>query len=282
MKTYRNMLSNSVFLLSVLLILSACSGQNPELPYFGAFLVDGDDLIELEQGTAFGVPRFGELDGVPVSSDSQPIVLLWQPDTQLQYLQFFSVSPKEELDYTANPKDEAVLELQPRTTLDPGRYCFIQGDPLGMGLPMWCFGIAGEGGEDISSDESGSSQPSIDIPISNLCGISTDTPTTPFEGVWVNETMAENIDLIGFQVCLDSEMMTVEGDKWPVITIDMWGNGLRGGSATITVIIQDPIINNTINLNDNDTIVLLDESTLQWNEPDSASRNGVKYVRVSR
>ncbi|MBK8989701.1 MAG: hypothetical protein IPM39_27195 [Chloroflexi bacterium] len=153
---------------------------------------------------------------------------------------------------------------------------------LGMGLPMWCFEIAGEGSEAVSGDESVSTQPSIDIPINDVCGISTDTPTTPFEGIWVNEAMAENVDLIGFQFCLDSEMMTAEGDKWPVITIDMWGKGLRGGSATITVIIQDSITNNTINLNENDTIVLLDENTLQWNEPDSASRNGVKYVRVSR
>ncbi|MBK8989704.1 MAG: hypothetical protein IPM39_27210 [Chloroflexi bacterium] len=134
MKIYRTVLSKGIFLFPLLLILSACSGQYQQLPYFGAFLVNGDDLIELEKGTAFGVPRFGELDGVPVTPDSQPVVLLWQPDTQLQYLQFFSVSPKEELDYTANPKDEGVLELQSRTPLEPGRYCFIQGDPLALGL----------------------------------------------------------------------------------------------------------------------------------------------------
>ncbi|WP_420642238.1 hypothetical protein [Candidatus Leptofilum sp.] len=282
MKAYRNLFLKGVLLISLLTILSACGGGNPEPPYFGAFLVDANELIELEQGTAFGVPSFNDLNGVPIAPDSQPVVLLWQPNTQLQYLQFFSIRPKEELDYTASPNDEGVLELQPRAALNPGRYCFIQGDPLGMGLPMWCFEIAGEEGDAVSGDEPVSSEPSVDIPIANICEISSNSPTTPFEGVWVNEAMDDNIDLVGFQICLDSEIMTEDGDRWPVITIDMWGEGLRNGSATITVIIDEPVTNNTINVNSNDTIVLLDENTLRWNEPDSASRNGVKFVRTSR
>jgi hypothetical protein len=282
MKTYQNLLLKSVLLFSLLTVLSACGGGTPELPYFGAFLVDGNELIELEQGTAFGVPSYNDLNGVPLAPDAQPVVLLWQSNTQLQFLQFFSIRPEEELDYTASPNDEGVLELQPRTALNPGRYCFIQGDPLGMGLPMWCFEIAGEGGETASGEVAASNQPSVDIPMTDICEISSDSPTTPFEGVWVNEAMAENIDLVGFQLCLDSEMLTEEGDRWPIITIDMWGDGLRNGSATITVIVDEPIANSTINVNSIDTIVLLNENTLQWNEPDSPSRNGVKFVRVSR
>jgi hypothetical protein len=283
MKINQIMSSKIVFFLMLfLLMLCACGGGNPEPPYFGAFLVDGNELIELDQGTAFGVPSFDDLNGVPVAPDAQPVVLLWQPNTQLQYLQFFSIRPKEELDYTASPNDEGVLELQPRNTLNPGRYCFIQGDPLGMGLPMWCFEIAGEGVEAGSGDESTSNQPSVNVPIADICEISSDSPTAPFEGIWVNEAMSESIDLVGFQLCFDSEMMTEDGDRWPVITIDMWGEGLRNGAATITVIIDDPITNNTINVNSADTIVLLNENTLQWNEPDSASRNGVRYVRIDR
>ena len=138
---HRNHFLFVVFLLVMLaLILTACGGDKKP-PYFGAFMKDGGDLVELTEMQAFGVPNSNELDGVPIAPNSQPVIVLWKPDTRLQYLQFFSTNPRQELRYNADPKDEGIIELQPVDPLDPGRYCFIQGNPLGMGLPAWCFEV---------------------------------------------------------------------------------------------------------------------------------------------
>ena len=130
-----------MFIVFLLVATALACGGSAKPPYYGAFIKDGSDLIELTEMQAFGVPRSNELDGIPIAPDSQPVIVLWQPDTRLQYLQLFSTSPRQELLYNADPKDEGIIELRPADPLDPGRYCFIQGDPLGMGLPAWCFEV---------------------------------------------------------------------------------------------------------------------------------------------
>lgn len=121
----------------------ACQGETKP-PYYGAFIKHGRDLIELTQITAFGTPSSNELQGIPITADPRPVIVLWQPDTQLQYLQLVSTSPRQEFRYNATPKQDGVLELQPSDPLANGRYCFIQGNPLSMGLPAWCFQIGSE------------------------------------------------------------------------------------------------------------------------------------------
>ena len=138
---HRSHLLFAVFPFVVLTLGMLACGGDRKPPYYGAFLKDGRDLVELTEMRAVGVPRSGDLDGVPIASDSQPVIVLWKPDTRLQYLQFFSISPRQELRYNADPKDEGIVDLRPVDPLDPGRYCFIQGDPLGMGLPAWCFEV---------------------------------------------------------------------------------------------------------------------------------------------
>lgn len=119
--------------------LTACGEKKP--PFFGAFMKDGSDFIELTQVEAFGVPKPGELERVPLAPDAQPVVILWQPNTVLQYLQLFSIESREEIRYTANPREDGILGLRPVDSLEPGQYCFIQGDPLEAFVPAWCFEV---------------------------------------------------------------------------------------------------------------------------------------------
>lgn len=79
---------------------------------------------------------------LPSSADTQPIVILWMPDTQLEYLRLASTA-NESFDFTAAPIENGALELQPAEPLEPGRYCYRQGDPLAMALATWCFEVSG-------------------------------------------------------------------------------------------------------------------------------------------
>jgi len=136
----KHLLFVAIFLATTTLLLTACGGDKKP-PHYGAFMKDGKDLVELTEMKAFGVPNSSELEGVPIAPDSQPVIVLWNPDTRLQYLQLLSISSRQTLRYNANPKDEGIIELQSVDPLDPGRYCFIQGDPLGLELPAWCFEV---------------------------------------------------------------------------------------------------------------------------------------------
>ena len=71
-----------VNLILFFLFLAACGG-NVEPPYFGAFIIDGRELIEIPQATAFGIPDYRDLDGVPVAPNDNPEILLWQQNTRL-------------------------------------------------------------------------------------------------------------------------------------------------------------------------------------------------------
>lgn len=131
-----------LMMLAWLLALAACS--DPEPPHFGAFLKDGRELVELEQLNAVRVPSSSELDdiNIPISSDIQPVIILWMPDTQLEYLRLASTAD-ESFDFSAAPMENGALELQPSEPLESGRYCYRQGDPLAMALATWCFEVSG-------------------------------------------------------------------------------------------------------------------------------------------
>ncbi len=171
----KNRWLSPILALAVLtLIAVACAGEQ-KLPYYGAFVVNGRDLVELAQVESYGVPSSYELEGIPIAPDSQPVIILWQQDTNLRYLQLFSTSPREELRYTAAPKGDGVLELQSVDVLSPGRYCYIQGDPLEMGLPTWCFQV----GDVTGSEER------TDLPVKTL------TPPTALEPTRITVTPAD-------------------------------------------------------------------------------------------
>jgi hypothetical protein len=129
-----------LLVLSVLLAttLSACGNKNPS--YYGAFIRKGGNLIEITSMQVVGVPSPSDLDGIPVT-DSRPVIVLWEPDTNLQYLEFYSATSHEELKYTADSKKDGSIDLRPTDSLRPGRYCFIQGNPSAAFLRAWCFEV---------------------------------------------------------------------------------------------------------------------------------------------
>ena len=120
-------------------LLSGCAEKKP--PYYGGFLKKGGDYVEIPELELFDVPSVNELSDVPSSLDSQPLFVLWKPETRLDYLIFFSVKSQEEIRYTAEPKEDGIIEIRPADPLESGYYCFIQGDPLGVFLPGWCFQV---------------------------------------------------------------------------------------------------------------------------------------------
>lgn len=117
------------------------TSENNLPPYYGAFLKQGSSLVELPELELFGAPKTYDVNQRKVTNDNQPIVLLWRPNTRLDYLVLYSVTEREEIRYNAIPKDEGILELYPAQALDSGIYCYVQGDPLAAFLPGWCFEV---------------------------------------------------------------------------------------------------------------------------------------------
>lgn len=140
----KRLMAGAVVLVVLALFLAGCAGDTKP-PHYGAFIKNGSRLTELAEMRVHRVPLPSALQDVPTTSDSRPVVVLWKADTRLQYLQFFSTSPRRELSYVADPKSEGIIELRPADALEPGHYCYVQGDPLGMGLPAWCFEVDGAG-----------------------------------------------------------------------------------------------------------------------------------------
>lgn len=143
MNTMVQSILKTLFASLLLLLLAACGSGTPEPPYFGAFLVDGRELVELNTIEAFGRLTINDARGAPVSDESQPVVVLWQQDTQVQYLELrvLQGGSSVPIDYTAVPGENGIIELTPSNELSAGSYCYIQGNPLAFGLPAWCFTI---------------------------------------------------------------------------------------------------------------------------------------------
>ena len=131
----------TIAILAILFVLSLCSCGEKAPPHYGAFLKDGGNFIELPELEVFGRITERDVAGAPVAPDSHPVVALWRQGTRLEYLMLYQINPFEELRYTADPKDDGVINLRPVDPLQPGYYCYYQGDPLGMGLPAWCFEV---------------------------------------------------------------------------------------------------------------------------------------------
>jgi hypothetical protein len=129
-------------LLVLFLIVSIASSlfADKKPPHYGAFLKQGNSLVELFEQELFGIPRAGSIENLEYTSNIQPVVLLWRPATRLDYLTLYSISERDQIRYTAAEKD-GIIELSPTQPLDPGIYCYVQGDPLAAFLPGWCFEI---------------------------------------------------------------------------------------------------------------------------------------------
>ncbi len=117
------------------------SGSVQKPPHYGVYLQNGGKLVELDEKEFFGVPDTYELQNLVAVSDKKPTILVWRRETVLQYLQFFSIDRQEELYYNANPRENGVIEVQPKNSLSKGFYCLIQGNPIASGLSGWCFEV---------------------------------------------------------------------------------------------------------------------------------------------
>ena len=151
----KNRFLTLMILFTAALVLSACAEAKP--PYYGGFLKNGRELVEIPQVELFETPRdASELGSLPAAADTRPVVLLWYPDVVLADLVLMSIETRDEVRYNAKPQDEGVLEIQPAETLPLGAYCLVQGDPLAVFLQAWCFEV---GGRASSSGRTNASQP---------------------------------------------------------------------------------------------------------------------------
>lgn len=151
------LLSISILAISILAcsFASPSSSQSP-LPsqpqslqpsHYGVFFENDGELIELqEQEISFDIPVENQMGNVQTISASQPTIIIWRSNTNLDYLDFLKLNQylgqsKNSIRYNATPKEDRVIEITPVSPLDNGIYCLIQGDPLAVTLPGWCFRI---------------------------------------------------------------------------------------------------------------------------------------------
>jgi hypothetical protein len=133
----------SLIYISAILFLTACSQKKP--PYFGAFLMKNGGFVELTELEIFDITTIADQVNLEITVDSQPVIVLWRPDTDLNSLEFYAINDdinrSEIIEYHATPKEDGIIEIRPSTSLSPGKYCLIQGDPLAVFLPGWCFKV---------------------------------------------------------------------------------------------------------------------------------------------
>jgi len=82
--------------------------------------------------------------GAPQTPDSQPILLVYLPGEDTQYLQFMRVSGgKRNLGFDTLSFDNGVYEIQPLNALGGGVYCVVLGGPLmsPTDVSWWCFQV---------------------------------------------------------------------------------------------------------------------------------------------
>ncbi len=138
---------------ALILYFSGIFSNTPQLltkdakpPHFGVFVKQNSELIELQEREIFSITTEGEMANAEVISDSQPIIIVWRNETNLDYLEFVKLNQylgqsKNSIRYNATPKEDGVIEITPASRLDDGIYCLIQGDPLAALKPGWCFRI---------------------------------------------------------------------------------------------------------------------------------------------
>jgi len=120
--------------------------------HFGAFLEEGNSLVEMEQYE--GGPRSLDSKGIPSTSSARPFIVLSYPEMNLDYLIMQSMDGKMEGRIAIEVSDggEGSWRIRPKDNLELGVYCLVQGDPLMPPgeIPYWCLAIVGE----VLSDES--------------------------------------------------------------------------------------------------------------------------------
>lgn len=145
----QNPLFNIVLAISVLSAsILACSftDTSPKPSHYGVFFEQNGELIELQEQEIFDIPVEKQMGNAQTISDSQPTIIIWRSNTNLDYLEFLKLNEflgqsKNSVGYNATPKEDGIIEITPKSSLEDGVYCLIQGDPLAVFLSGWCFRI---------------------------------------------------------------------------------------------------------------------------------------------
>jgi hypothetical protein len=122
------------------------SSQDPKPSHYGVFFEKDGELIELQEQEIYDIPVENQMSNVQTFSDSRPTFIVWRSNTNLDYLEFLKLNQylgqsKQSISYNATPKDDGIIEITPKSSLDGGVYCLIQGDPLAVFLSGWCFQV---------------------------------------------------------------------------------------------------------------------------------------------
>jgi hypothetical protein len=140
------LLASSMLCISILAcsIARPESSQNPKPTHYGVFYEKDGELIELQEQEIFDTPVEKQMGNIQTISDSQPSFIIWRSNTNLDYLEFLKLNQylgesKQNVNYNAAPKDNGIIEIVPKSSLENGVYCLIQGDPLAATLSGWCF-----------------------------------------------------------------------------------------------------------------------------------------------
>jgi hypothetical protein len=123
----------------------ACLSANPKPPHYGVFFQQNGEWMELQEQEIFTIPVEREMSNSKAISDSQPSIVIWRTETNLDYLELYKLNQylgqSDKVRYDATPLDDGIITITPSSPLEDGIYCLIQGDPLAILLSGWCFRV---------------------------------------------------------------------------------------------------------------------------------------------
>lgn len=128
---------------SLLIVSCCCPSSSKTPPHTGAFLKQSTKLVEMREYK--GGPPKGATDGIPVTSDRRPEIVLWYPEVNLSLLVLYGEGTRS-LPYDATPGRNGIITIRPRQALSDDLYHLSQGSPM---LPSalishWCFRVKGK------------------------------------------------------------------------------------------------------------------------------------------
>lgn len=138
-------IARALVLCSVAAMLSACccSLGSSRPPHTGAFLNNGGRLVEMQEYKG-NLPS-GATEGIPVTSNRKPEIVLWYPDVNVSLLAFYETT-RGKVPFNATPTNDGIVRIVPRNDLPDGLYCLSQGNPLlpSSYLPRWYLRVKGK------------------------------------------------------------------------------------------------------------------------------------------
>ena len=136
-RTRRRLLTGGIVIVALIAALALVSQGGvwkPSKP--GVYLKSS--RMELRREQAMNPQQ----QGVPRTTEKQPVLLVYLPGEDTQYLQLMRVSGgARDLGFGTLSFDKGVYEIQPLNELGGGVYCVVLGGPLMLptDVSWWCF-----------------------------------------------------------------------------------------------------------------------------------------------